>query len=222
MSQPITLQVHPREQQGKAVVAQMRREGVLPGVVYGYNVEGGTLVVSMDRREFERAYRRAGASTLIDLQIDGGPTTHVFVHEVRRHPVGHQLIHVDFLAVNLNLPTTADVALVLSGEAPAVKSADGMVLQMMDTLHVRALPTHLPSSITVDISGLTEIGQAIHVRDLTLASDVEVLTDADAQIVHIGAQQLQSAEDLAADAAEAEASEAESADAAEDTAGDES
>jgi large subunit ribosomal protein L25 len=171
------------------------------------------LTVQVDRREFERVYRRAGANSLIDLHIEGTPTIRVFVHEVSRHPVSHQLTHIDFTAVNLTQPITADVALVLTGEAPATKE-DGIVLQLMDTLHVRALPTHLPSNIEVDISGLTEIGQAIHVSDLTLAGDVEVLTDPEAAIVHISAvQAVPEEEEAATEAAEAVAEEAAEAEA---------
>jgi large subunit ribosomal protein L25 len=103
------------------------------------------------------------------------------------------------------------VALVLTGEAPAVKN-DGMVLQTLEQLRVRALPTHLPSNVEVDISGLEEVGQAIHVSALTLPADVEVLTDPDASIVQITALRVVAEEEEAAtEAAEAEAEEAEEA-----------
>ncbi len=208
MSQTFSLDIATREVIGKKTEG-LRRQGLLPGIVYGYHVQQ-PLPVQIDRREFEKVYRRAGANSLIDLHLSGTPTTRVFVQEVTRHPVTHQLMHVDFRAVNLTLPITADVALVLVGEAPATKD-DGMVLQTLDTLHVRALPTHLPSNIEVDISGLTEIGQTIHVSDLTLPGDVEVLTDPEMAIVHISAAQLVTAEEEAAEAAEAAEASAESA-----------
>jgi large subunit ribosomal protein L25 len=199
---------------GAQKLGALRRQGLLPGVVYGYKVQDG-IPVQVDRRTFELAYRRAGASSLIDLHMGDGGMTRVFVHEVTRHPVNHQLMHVDFMAVNLLLPMTTDVALVLTGEAPAARDADAFVMQMMETLHVRALPTHLPSNIEVDISGLTEVGQAIHVRDLQVPADVEVLSDPEGAIVHIAAAQAVSAEEEAADAAAAEAQSAEAAEAAE-------
>lgn len=205
MAHPIALAVTHREVVGKQT-ARLRREGLLPGIVYGYQVQE-PLQIQVDRREFERVYRRAGASTLINLQLDGTPTTQVFVHKVTRHPVSHQLMHVDFMAVNVNQPITTDVALVLTGEAPAVKN-DGVVLQTLDTLHVRALPTHLPPNVEVDISGLEEVGQAIHVSDLTLPADVEVLSDPEATIVHVSAiQAVPEEEEAATEAAEAEAEE---------------
>jgi large subunit ribosomal protein L25 len=209
MAHTYSLDVSPRELVGNKS-EQLRRQGQLPGIVYGYDVQE-PLRVQVDRREFERVYRRAGANTLIDLHMESMRTIRVFVHEVARHPVSRQLIHVDFTAVNLTQPTNADVALVLTGEAPAVKN-DGMVLQTLDTLHVRALPTHLPSTIEVDISGLEEVGQAIRVSDLTLPADVEVLTVPDASIVQISALRVVAEEEEAAtEAAEAEAEEAEEA-----------
>jgi large subunit ribosomal protein L25 len=205
MAHTYALTVIPREIVGKKTV-QLRRQGLLPGIVYGYKVQK-PLQIQVDRREFERIYRRAGATSLIDLQLDGTPMTRVFVQEVTRHPVSHELMHVDFMAVNLTQPITADVALVLTGEAPASRG-EGMVLQTLETLHVRALPTHLPSNVEVDISGLEEVGQAIHVSDLTLPGDVEVLTDADATIVHIAAlRAMPEEEEAATEAAEAEAEE---------------
>jgi len=188
--------------------AQLRRQGLIPGILYGYNVQE-PIPVEIDQRTFEHIYRRAGANTLVELHIgDGGPATQVFIHQVTRHPVHHQLTHVDFRAVNLNKPITADIELVLNGEAPAVKTANGMVLQMLNTLHVRALPAHLPAEILVDLSTLTEIGQALHVRDLTLPGDVEVMTDPDMTIVQISAQHAEPEEEVAeAEAEEAEAEE---------------
>jgi large subunit ribosomal protein L25 len=214
MAHTFTLTVSPREVVGKKS-EQLRRQGLLPGIVYGYDVQE-PLRVQVDRREFERVYNRAGANSLIDLHMEGIRTIRVFVHEVARHPVSRQFLHVDFTAVNLKQPVTADVALVLIGEAPASRGGEGMVLQTLETLHVRALPTHLPSNVEVDISSLEEVGQAIHVSDLTLPGDVEVLTDPEATIVHIAALRAMAEEEEAAtEAAEAEAEESAEAEGAE-------
>jgi len=209
MAHSIALDVTHRTAVGKQAQI-LRREGILPGVVYGYKMEA--LPIQVDRRTFEHVYRRAGATTLIDLRIDAGAgSTKVFVHEVTRDPVHHVLTHVDFMAVNMSQPITADVAIVLVGEAPAVQAEDGIVLQQLEALHVRALPDRLPANVEVDISGLTELGQALHVSDLHLPADVEVLADPDTEIVHIGAPRVVAEEAAeAGEAAEAteEASEA--------------
>src|SRR6476646_5936440 len=102
MAHSIALDVTHRTAVGKKVHG-LRREGLLPGVVYGYKTEA--MPIQVDRRTFEQVYRRAGATTLIDLRIDEGATsTKVFVHEVTRDPVHHALTHVDFLAVNMSQP----------------------------------------------------------------------------------------------------------------------
>lgn len=212
MSQLISLQVAPRTAAGKAMAARLRREGLLPGVVYGYNVQEA-LPVQVDRRAFEVAYRRAGSTQLIDLQVEGGGRpTKVFVHKVTRHPVHHELTHVDFMAVNLTVRVTADVPLVFTGEAPAVKGGDALVQHLLDTVHVRALPDHLPHNVHMDLSGLTEIGQTLTVADLQLPSDVEMLTDPETPVVRIiMVQAVEEEEEEAAEAAEAAAAEAEAA-----------
>ena len=206
MAHTHTLEVNEREAVGTKKLHQLRREGLLPGVVYGYKVEGG-VPVQMDHRTFEHLYRRVGATTLIDLRIGKGIATKVFVHEIMRHPVNHKLLHVDFLAVNMNEPITADVSIVLIGEAPVARAGEGIVSQQMETVQVRALPANLPGNIEVNLSTLTEAGQAIHVSDLTLPANVEVLSDPDAAIVHVSAMQKTEEEEAAAteEAAEEEA-----------------
>jgi len=209
MAHVLTLNVTSREARGSRKLHALRRQGLLPGVVYGYKVADGMLV-QVERRTFEQVYRRAGANSLIDLRLDAdGTATKVFVHEIQRHPVNHALLHVDFRAVNMDEPITAEVALILVGEAPAVRDADGMVMQVLETLHIRALPAHIPSNIEVDVSRLSEVGQGINVGDLQLPAEVEVLTDPELHVVHIIASQKGTEEEEAAtEAAEAEAAEA--------------
>lgn len=210
MAHTHTLEVSQREMVGTKKLHRLRRQGLLPGVVYGYQITGG-VPVQMDHRTFEHLYRRVGATTLIDLRIGGtGSATKVFVHEIMRHPVNHKLLHVDFLAVDMNEPITADVSIVLVGEAPVARAGEGIVAQQMETVQVRALPANLPGEIQVDLSTLTEAGQAIHVSDLTLPANVEVLSDPDGTIVHVSAmQKAEEEEEAAAEEAEEEAEEAE-------------
>lgn len=209
MAHTLTLNVTSRAVRGSRKLHALRRQGLLPGIVYGYKVADGMLV-QVDRRTFEQVYRRAGANSLIDLRLDTSrAATKVFVHEIQRHPVNHALLHVDFRAVNLDEPITAEVALILVGEAPAVREVDGMVMQVLENLHVRALPAHIPSNIEVDVSGLSEVGQGISVGDLQLPADVEVLTDPELHVVHIiASQRVTEEEEAATEAAEAEADEA--------------
>jgi len=154
---------------------QLRRQQVIPAVVYGYNVNPESVQVSL--KELERVYLRAGNNSLVDLRIgDNGGARKVFIHNVQRDPRTHVLTHVDFMAVNLRQEMTASVPLVLTGESPIVRRNEGLLMHALDHLQVRALPTEIPPSIEVDISGLEEVGQTIHVSDITLPEGVTLLT----------------------------------------------
>ena len=177
-----TLEVEPRELTRKAN-NQLRRQGILPGVVYGHNVEPSN--VQMSRRDFEHVYLRAGSTSLVDLKIGGGKARKVFIHDIQRSATSHQPSHVDFMVVNLEEDITVSVPLVLTGESPLVARNEGMLLHQTEHLSVRALPMEIPPVVEVDISGLVELDQAIHVSDLDLPSNVQVLTPMDELIVKV-------------------------------------
>ncbi len=191
----------PRELTGKRS-KQLRRRNLIPAVLYGQKLEPHTLQVR--RRDFERTYLRAGTSALIDLSIGDGGTPHkVFIHEVQRNPLNYQLTHVDFLEVNLLEEITVNVRLVPVGESPIVRSREGLLLHQTEHITLKTLPANVPSLIEVDISGLTEVDQAIHVRDLTLPDDVTLLSNPDDLVVKI--TQMPLAVEEVEEAAEAEA-----------------
>jgi large subunit ribosomal protein L25 len=195
------ISVQPRTVLGKKSKT-LRKQHVLPAVLYGYGVESTPLMV--DQKEMERVYLHAGSISLVDLRIgEGGTARKVFIHNVQRNPVTHMLIHVDFMAINLTEAITSSVPLVLVGEAPAVSQREGMLMQALDHIQVRALPADLPPMVEVDISGLEAVDDAIHVSDLKLASNVQVLTNEDELIAKINALPVQVEE-----AAEEEAPEA--------------
>jgi large subunit ribosomal protein L25 len=204
-----SIAAEPRELMAKRT-KQLRRQGMIPGVVYGNKVTNAN--VQVHRKEFEHAYLRAGSTTLVDLTVgDGGKATKVFIHDVRRDPINYQLTHIDFLAVNLLEPMTMNVALVLVGESPIVHSKEGLLLHQMEHLTLRALPSDIPSLVEVDISGLTEIDQAIHVGDITLPDNVTLLSNPDDVIAKINAMPVieeEPAEEAEEGTAEAEGDEA--------------
>jgi large subunit ribosomal protein L25 len=177
-----TLEVEPREVTRKAN-KQLRREGILPGVVYGHNIEPAN--VQMPRRDFEHVYLRAGSTSLVDLKIGGGKPRKVFIHDVQRGATNQLPSHVDFMVVNLEEDITVSVPLVLTGESPLVESKEGMLIHQTEHLSVRALPMEIPPVVEVDISGLVELDQAIHVSDLDLPANVQVLTPMDELIVKV-------------------------------------
>src|SRR5438270_5775411 len=179
------LVVEPRETLGKQS-KQLRRRGIVPAVVYGHNVKAES--VQVPQKELEHVYMRAGNNALVDLKVgDKDNARKVFIHNVQRNPVNHTLAHVDFMVVNLREEMTATVPIVLTGDAPAVKMGEGMLLQALDHVQLRSLPADIPPSIEVDVSGLDEVDKAIHVSDLQLPGNVTLVTPGDELVAKIAA-----------------------------------
>jgi large subunit ribosomal protein L25 len=184
---------------GSSESKRIRRAGRIPGVVYGHGMEA--IAVSVDARDFRHALSGpAGLNQLLNLDIDG--RSHLTLARVlQRHPVRNTVIHVDFQVVRRDEIVSADVPIVLSGEAKAVGSA-GVVEQPLNSLTVHAQPSNIPGEITVDISELT-IGTTIRVGDLVLPAGVTTEVDPEEAVV------LAEASAVAAEVAEAEAEAAE-------------
>jgi large subunit ribosomal protein L25 len=183
-----TLAAEARETTGKAV-ARLRREGRLPGVVYGHGVESTSL--SVDGHEFELLRRHAGPNALIDLKVGGRKAQPVLVQSVQVHPVNRRPLHVDLLAVRMTEELTVDVPLVPTGIAPAVDQLGGTLLHSIESVRVRALPDHLPQSIEYSIDALADFDAAVHVRDLTIPADVTLLNDPDETVAKVQAPRVE-------------------------------
>lgn len=213
MADELILRAEPREIHGKKV-KRLRREGLVPGVVYG-PVVSNTVSVSVNRRDFERFFNRNGHSTIVSLEWDGGKQP-VLIREVQIDPVSRAPLHVDFFAPNMLVVLRQFVPVVLqhAGEH------DGVLQTVMTEIEVEALPANLPHQIDVDISGLVAVGDAIHVSDVTLPADVTVITHQADLIASLVAEAVEEepeeveeeegAEGEGEDAAEGESSDSES------------
>ena len=159
---------------------RLRREGKIPGVVYGHGQE--PLAVAVDARELRHALNtEAGVNALINLSIDGKNTL-TMPRVLQRHPVRNSVTHVDFQVVSRDEVMAADVPFRLVGEAKEVTNNDGVVEQALFALTIHATPSAIPSHIEVDISDLT-IGDAIRVGDLKLPAGVTTEVDPEEAIV---------------------------------------
>jgi len=174
MSRP-QLSAQPRDVRGKAV-ANLRRSGVLPAVVYGGGVPSQS--ISIDAHEFELLRRRAGRHAVIDLSIDGdGKAQPVLLQAIQEHPVSRHTLHVDLLIVNLEEERTVDVPIVFVGQSEAVAKLGGVLLHLRDAVLVRAKPDDLPSGIELDISSLVDFEVTLHASDLIMPAGVTLITD---------------------------------------------
>src|SRR5512134_58384 len=177
-----TLAAEERQITGKKV-ATLRRAGRLPAVVYGHGIESAN--VSVDTHEFEQLRRHTGPNALVDLSVDGKKPQPVLVHAVQVHPVNRRPLHVDLFLVRMTEELTVDVPLVATGESLAVTQHGGTLLHPTESVRVRALPDHLPQSIEYSIETLVDFDTALHVRDLTVPSDVTLVTDLDEIIAKV-------------------------------------
>jgi len=164
---------------GSRAVRRLRREGKIPGVIYGHGTD--PVPVAVVARELRAALNTdAGANQLLSLDTGSG-TFLTITREMQRHPVAQTVTHIDFVIVRRDEVISADVPITLVGEALEVHHGDGLVEQQMFTLPIRALPGAIPTVVEVDISALT-IGGQVRVSDISLPEGVTTDVDAETAI----------------------------------------
>ena len=173
------LSVQPRVAEGSRAARRLRRQGRVPGVVYGGGDPPETFEV--DQRSLRQALAHAGA--VIELSLDGEGATPVVVKEEQRHPVTGRLLHVDMLRVRLDRPIQATTILELDGgdEAPGVKEG-GILEQVTRELNVEALPTAIPDAIHHDVSAM-EMNDTLTLAAVTAPDGVTLLDDPDETVI---------------------------------------
>lgn len=210
MADELILMAEPRTVHGKQV-KRLRREGLVPGVVYGPVIDN-TISVSVERLAFEKFYMQHGHSTIFKLKWDGGEET-VLIREVQVEPVRRDPLHIDFFAPNLRVKLRSMVPVVLVNANPEMA---GILNTIYTEIEVEALPMDLPHQVEVDISGLREVGDHIRVGEVTMPANVELVTDADETIATVVAEAVEEEEVEAAEEEAVEGEEAEGAETAED------
>lgn len=189
----LTLAASSRSLSGRHVRA-LRRTGAVPAVVYGHRVAPTN--IAADERALRKIWQSAGRTHLIALSVDGEKPRQVLFRELQVNPRTARPIHADFLVVNLREKLTADVPIVVIGEAPAVVDLKvGQLLQTLTAVRVECLPADLPAQLNVDVSGLTEVEAALTLGDIELPKGVTVGADLDEMVVKIAPLRVQEVED---------------------------
>ena len=201
MSEQVVLKAERRHVVGKKV-KQLRREGKLPAVLYGKHIDPIPLV--LDYRDAEKALRGLSTSTLVILEVEGARHTAV-VRERQKDYIKGKLLHVDFQALSLTETMRVEVPIELEGEAPAVKTYGGVLVQTLESVEVESLPGDMPERLMVDLGGLEEIGDSITVADLVLPPNVKVLVDPNETVVVVTAPRSEEEVEEASGVAEGEA-----------------
>jgi large subunit ribosomal protein L25 len=167
------LKAEERKVLGKKV-KKLRREGMLPGNVYGKGLNSFALQVKLT--DFEEVYKEVGETGLIELSYDG-KTKPVLVKNLQMNHAKRTLLHVDFYQVNMKEKVKTSVPILLTGEAKAVSEKVGLVLQNLSEVEIEALPDKLPENIEISVEKLAAIGDQLTVGDMHAPEDVTILTD---------------------------------------------
>lgn len=176
----VTLTASTGRETGTRPSRRLRREDLIPGVVYGEGKDA--TVLSVDRKELRRALSTdAGQNALISLTVDG--TTYLtVVKELQRHPVRREVTHIDFLTVDPDAAIEVEVPIHLVGEAKEVSQNGGITEQRLMALKVLVKPGAIPDGIDADITDLT-LTTTITAADLVLPAGVELVTDPEQAVV---------------------------------------
>lgn len=179
----LSLKLSPRTVKGKNV-KKLRRQGIVPVHVYGTDIAASALQV--EAQVLRRILPRVGTNIPLSVEIEGSSGDNIcFVREVQRHPVTEDVLHVDFMRVDVSRTVRAEVPIVLAGTAPAVRLLGGILLQPLQTILVESLPMDVPPSIQVDMSVLDDFEKAIHVSDVSVDRSVTILTDTEDLIARV-------------------------------------
>ncbi|HDH27353.1 MAG TPA: 50S ribosomal protein L25 [Actinobacteria bacterium] len=178
----VTLRAETGRERGSRSSRRLRRQGMVPAVVYGRNLQ--PVAIAVNARELHTVlHSDAGINALINLEIDEGASRLTMARELQRHPVRGEITHLDFVTISLTEKTRVEVAIELTGESEGVLEG-GIVETIRSSVEVEALPTEIPQSIVVDITAMA-VGDTLRISDLPVIEGAEYLDDPDDPVVTI-------------------------------------
>jgi len=192
-----------RDDRGKNAARRLRRQGLVPGIVYGG--KGGNIAVAVDPKALQKVLRsEAGRNTILKLDIAGSGATNAILKDLQVDPIKDSLLHADFYRIAMDVAIRVTVPINIRGEARGVK-VDGGILELITReIEVECLPGDIPERIDVDVSDLGLNG-ALRVSDLPANAKVKILESADQVVVHVVSIKEEEAPAPAAVAVEGEA-----------------
>ena len=171
-----------RESGNKSAARKLRREEFLPGVLYGLK---DNVPLKVNQKDFGKIMDKFGHNVLIGLTLEGDsvPKRQVILKDHQAHPLRKDWLHVDFLEIDMNKKTRVLVPVKLVGHSPAEKLG-GLINHATKELEVECLPGDIPDAIEVDMVNI-ELGEVVHVRDLTVSDKIEIMSDPGNTVVGI-------------------------------------
>lgn len=185
----VKIKAQKRDGTGKQIAKSLRRQGMVPAVVYKKGEDA--MSISVPETDFIHAlHTAAGENVIIALEIDkvdkNNQSKTAIIKEIQNHPLKDSVLHIDFQEISLTETITVKVPIETKGEAVGVKRDGGVLEHVLWELEIECLPMDIPQKIEVDIEKL-EIGKEIQIKDLILPAKIKVLNNPDAIVVSIGA-----------------------------------
>jgi large subunit ribosomal protein L25 len=192
----VTLSAIKREKTGKETAKKLRRQGLVPAIIYGHHFDPLPIAVKFSELE-SILHKYKGETLLFNLEINNGQTSKVqaILKEYQIHPVTDKIIHLDFLAIKEGETITLDIPLEFVGR-PVGLTRGGVLEILMHELTIECLPANIPDKIQVDISNL-DVGDVLHVKDIQVPEGVKVVDDPEETVVTIVAEEAGAAEEEA-------------------------
>ena len=186
MAKKVELKAELRENTGRGPSGRLRRSGVVPGIVYGKKKE--PCKVQLQQRDIQKIFKHASSENiLVDLKL-GTESKMVFIKEIQHDPLTDQLLHVDLHEVAADEKMRVRLPTLSKGEPVGVKTGGGILEHTLHEIEVECLPSDLPEYIEIDVSHL-ELGQSVHVGNLTLGDQIRVLSHQELPIFSVVAPQ---------------------------------
>ena len=180
MADNVVLKADRRTQVGKQAVKHLRLKGRLPAVVYGEKQD--PIVCSVDRKELEVILHDQGRNALVSLDLpDGQSQDTMIIKEIQHHPLKEEMQHVDFHRISLTEKIIVEVAVEAEGNPVGVRTEGGILEHMLYEVEVECLPTDIPDKVVFDVTEMS-IGDTIHVSDLVVEGNVEIVTESDRSV----------------------------------------
>ncbi len=174
-----------REKAGKGPARELRRNGKIPAVLYG---GGNSLLLSINPKDARDVIlSQAGHTGLLTVQVTGNGKQEqriAVLQDYQIDPIVGTILHVDLFEVSMDKPLRVKVPVTIVGETPLGVKEGGVLQNVLRELHIECLPAKIPDHVEVDPSNL-QVGQGIHVKDVTVPEGVKVLDDAELMVTHV-------------------------------------
>jgi large subunit ribosomal protein L25 len=194
MAQQTELVIAPRSVTGKAA-KRLRKAGIIPANIFGHHQPSQS--VQLEAQAFEHLRKTRATKGILLLKMDNTAPQTVLIRHVQHDPVTGKVLHIDFARVSLDERITVNIPLRFVGEPPAVKNEGGVLIHLVDALEVECLASEIVDAVEVDVSGLAEIDDIIHARDVKLPANYKLVDDPNEPVAKVGATRAELAEEAA-------------------------